>query len=43
MGVTAIELRHYIIGGIGMFPWIVIIVFIGTTVSNIHDAVNGDL
>ena len=43
MGVTSIKLRHYAVGGIGMFPWIVIIVFIGTTISNIHDAVNGDL
>ena len=43
MGVTGIKLRHYAIGGIGMFPWIVLIVFVGTTISNIHDAVNGDL
>ena len=43
MGVTAIKLGHYAIGGLGMFPWIVVLVFIGTTLSNIHDAVNGNL
>ena len=43
MGVTAIRLGHYAIGGFAMFPFVVILVFLGTTLSNIHDAVNGEL
>ena len=43
MGVTAIRLGHYAIGGVAMFPFVVILVFLGTTLSSIHDAVNGEL
>ena len=43
MGVTSIKIAHYAVGGLGMLPFIVIIVFFGTTISDIHDAVNGDL
>ena len=41
LGATSIGLRDYIIGGIGMYPWIVAFLFFGTTVSNIQDAING--
>jgi len=41
LGATALPLKHFVISGIFMLPWVIGGVFFGTTFSNIHDAVNG--
>ena len=41
MGITSIQTRHYIIGNTGMIPGTLTYVFIGTTISDIADAVQG--
>ena len=41
MGITSIQIRHYIIGNFGMIPGTLTFVFIGTTISDIADAVQG--
>ena len=42
MGATSMKMKHFSVTGAFMLPWIVMIVFFGTTLSNLHDAVNGD-
>lgn len=42
MGATSMKMKHFSVTGVFMLPWIVMIVFFGTTLSNLHDAVNGD-
>jgi len=41
-GITSIKLLHFAIGGFGMLPGAVVYVFVGTTISNIADAVDGN-
>ena len=36
------KMKPFAISGLFMVPWTVMMVFYGTTLSNIHDAVNGD-
>ena len=36
------HMKHFAVTGVFMLPWIVMIVFFGTTLSNLHDAVNGE-
>ena len=42
MGATSMKVKHLAVTGPFMLPWTVMIVFFGTTLSNLHDAVNGD-
>ena len=42
MGVTGVKFIDYALGGFGMIPGTIVYVFIGTTISNIADAVQGN-
>ena len=42
MGATSIKMKHFIVSGPFMLPWTMMMAFFGTTLSNLHDAVNGD-
>ena len=42
IGATSMKMKHFWITGLFMVPWTVMMVFYGTTLSNIHDAVNGN-
>lgn len=42
MGATSMKMKHFAATGGFMLPWTVMIVFFGTTLSNLHDAVNGN-
>ena len=41
MGATGVKFWDYAIGGTGMIPGTIVYVFIGTTISNLADAVAG--
>lgn len=41
MGATAMKMRHFALTGVFMVPWTGMMVFYGTTISSIHDAING--
>ena len=43
MGLTGCKFWHYCLGGLGMVPIIVIDVYLGSVMSNIADAVTGNL
>ena len=42
MGATCMKVRHLAATGVFMMPWTAMMVFYGTTLSNIHDALNGN-
>ena len=42
LGITAVSLRDFAIGGIGMLPGTFVYVFIGTTIGSINDAIHGE-
>jgi uncharacterized membrane protein YdjX (TVP38/TMEM64 family) len=41
-GITAIRVRDFMLGGFGMLPGAIVYIFLGTTISNIADAANGN-
>ena len=41
MGITAITLKDYSIGGLGMIPGTIVYVYLGTTLGNISDLAKG--
>ena len=42
IGATSMKMKHFWVTGLFMVPWTVMMVFYGTTLSNIHDAVSGN-
>ena len=42
MGITGVKFWDYAGGGLGMIPGTIVYVFLGTTISNIHDAAMGN-
>lgn len=43
LGISAVKYVDFIIGTLGLFPIVLFFVYIGTTMSNIHEAVSGTL
>ena len=41
MGLTDIQVTHYILGNVGMIPGTIVYVFVGTTISSIAEAASG--
>ena len=41
-GATAMKMRHFAPTGVFMMPWTAMMIFYGTTLSSIHDALNGN-
>lgn len=42
MGLTAVKVREYALGGIGMIPATIFFVYIGTTLDSVSKVVSGD-
>lgn len=42
LGISAVNYKDFAIGTIGLFPIVLFFTYIGTTMSNIHEAVNGN-
>mmetsp|Transcript_6453 Transcript_6453/g.580 ORF Transcript_6453/g.580 Transcript_6453/m.580 type:complete len:150 (-) Transcript_6453:69-518(-) len=42
MGLTAVKIREYALGGLGMIPGTVLFVYIGTTLGNVADLAAGN-
>ena len=40
-GASAVQLRHFAVGTIGMIPLVAFFVYLGTSVSDLHEVVNG--
>ena len=41
-GITSIKVRDFMLGGFGMLPGAIVYVLLGTTISSIADAANGN-
>lgn len=41
-GISAVKYRDFAIGTLGLFPIVLFFVYIGTTMSNIHEAISGN-
>ena len=41
MGVTGVKITHFLIGGFGMVPGVVVYVYFGTCLKNLADAMSG--
>lgn len=41
-GITGIKVKHFMLGGFGMLPGAFVYVLLGTTISSIADAANGN-
>ena len=42
MGLTAVSVGNYTLGGLGMIPGTIVYIFIGTTIGSIQDAIKGE-
>jgi uncharacterized membrane protein YdjX (TVP38/TMEM64 family) len=42
-GISAVKYEDFALGTLGLFPIVLFFVYIGTTMSNIHDAISGNV